>query len=273
MALAQWLKVAPKSQDLPIVSKDLLAAGQRSSTLFTPIFLTLYDPICAMRCRALAATALVCLFSASVDVSLADALISTPLCDTLIRSAALTIVPITLDDNALRLPFQCLSKIVQHLSLCCMTTLSSYHSIASSWSDNVEFKDMILRLLSEGQPDFKPHVITILFYVSRTCPKFIQKLFDDESKVGPHAIGSVVRSILDFLDDYSQRCAIVQRASDSAPWDDTFSSFRMELADENTPLAARRDAEKDEFDFEPVSLHNLQDWRSFMTLSRRKGLM
>ncbi len=164
-----------------------------------------------MRCRALAAIALVGLFSASVDTSLADALISTPLCDSLIRSAASTIGPITLDDNALRLPFQCQRKIVQYLSLCCMTILSSHRSIASAWSNNVEFKDLVLRLLSEGHPDIKPHVITLLFYVGRTCPNFIQKLFDDESKVGPQAIGSALRGILDFLDDYSQRLAILQQ--------------------------------------------------------------
>jgi hypothetical protein len=99
-----------------------------------------------------------------------------------------------------------------------MTALSSYHSVALSWSDNVEFKDLVLRLLSEGQPDFKPHVITLLFYVSRTCPGFIQKLFDDESKIGPHAIGSIVRSILDFLDEYSQRCVILRQMFCVTSW-------------------------------------------------------
>ena len=211
MALAQWLKVAPKSQDLSLASKDLLAAGLSGSSFFPPIFLALYDASSAMRCRALAASALVCLFSSSIDTSLVDALLSTPLCDSLLRSAALTLVPITIDDKAIKLPFECLRKIVQYLSLCCMTMLSSYHSIASSWSDNIEFQEFILRLLSDGQPDFKPHVTTLLFYVSRTCPSFIQKIFDHESKHGPHAIGSVVRSILDFLDEYSQRQAVIEQ--------------------------------------------------------------
>jgi hypothetical protein len=205
VALAQWLKVAPKSQDISRKSKDLLAVGQSVVNLYAPIFLNFYDSSCALRCRALAAFALVCLLSSSIDTSLADALIATPLCDALLHSAAMTITPISLHDDSIKLPFECTCKIVQYLSLCCMATLSSHHSIALLWSKSFEFKDFILRLLSGGQPDEKPNAITLLFFVSRTCPNFIQLLFDDASKVGPRAIGSVVRSILDFLAEYSQR--------------------------------------------------------------------
>jgi len=45
------------------------------------------------------------------------------------------------------------------------------------------------------------------------------------------------------------------------------------LADEVTPHAAQRDAEKDEFDSEPVSRPTLRDWRCFMSLARQKGLV
>ncbi len=180
--------------------------GSKVETEFyAPIFLNFYDPSSALRCRTLAVSALVCLFSSSSDSSFADAIISTPLPDTLLHSAAATITPILLEDSANKLPFECTCKIVQHLSLCCMAMLSAHHSIASSWSGSSEFKSLILRLLCEGQPDCKPYVISLLFFVSRTCPSFIQSLFDDASKVGPHAVESVVRSILDFLAEYSQR--------------------------------------------------------------------
>ncbi len=205
MALSQWLKVAPKSQDESRKSKDLLAAGQSDENFYAPIFLNFYDPSCALRCRALSAFALVCLFSSSVDTPFADAIIGTPLCNSLLHSAAIAITPIALHDDTIRLPFECTCKIVQYLSLCCMAMLSSYHSIALSWSESIEFRDLILRLISEGQPDEKPYVIMLLFFVSRTCPKFIQMLFEDASKVGSRAIGSVVRSILEFLAEYTQR--------------------------------------------------------------------
>jgi len=139
VALAQWLKVAPKSQDVSRESKDLLAAGQEVDSLHAPIFLNFYDSSCASRCRALAAFALVCLLSSSIDASLADALIATPLCDALLQSAAMTITPIILHDNTIELPFECTRKIVQHLSLCCIATLSSHHSIALLWSKSFEF--------------------------------------------------------------------------------------------------------------------------------------
>jgi hypothetical protein len=210
VALAQWLKVAPKSQDMSRKSKDLLAVGQSATNLYTPIFLNFYDPSCALRCRALAAFSLVCLFNSSVETAFADAIVGTPLCDSLLHSAAGTITPIALHDNAIKLPYECTCKIVQHLSLCCMVSLSSYHSIASSWSGSEEFKDLMLHLLSEGQPDQKPHVISLLFYISRSRPSFIQMLFDDASKMGSHAIGAVIRSILDSLAEYSQRyCELV----------------------------------------------------------------
>jgi hypothetical protein len=205
VALSQWLKVAPKSQDESRKSKDLLAAGQSDESFYAPIFLNFYDASCALRCRALAAFALVCLFSASVDTTFADAIIGTPLCNSLLRSAAMAIHPIALDDDTIRLPFECTCKIVQHLSLCCMAMLSSYHSIAIAWSESFEFRGLILRLLSEGQPDEKPYVVMLLFFVSRTRPKFIQMLFEDATKVGSSAIGSVVRSILEFLAEYTQR--------------------------------------------------------------------
>jgi hypothetical protein len=205
VALSQWLKVAPKSQDESRKSKDLLAAGQSDENFYAPIFLNFYDPSCALRCRALSAFALVCLFSSSVDTPFADAIIGTPLCNSLLHSAAIAITPIALHDDTIRLPFECTCKIVQYLSLCCMAMLSSYHSIALSWSESIEFRDLILRLISEGQPDEKPYVIMLLFFVSRTCPKFIQMLFEDASKVGSRAIGSVVRSILEFLAEYTQR--------------------------------------------------------------------
>jgi hypothetical protein len=50
-------------------------------------------------------------------------------------------------------------------------------------------------------------------------------------------------------------------------------SFRIELADEEIPNAAQRDAEYDEFDNELLSRHNLQDWRVFWCLARQNGLM
>lgn len=206
VALAQWLKAAPKSQDTSRDAKDLLSVGQSVEKMHTPIFVSDYDPSCALRCRALAASALLCLFSSSVDTWFADAILATPLCETLLRSVSMTITPITfLDNTANNLIVECTCKIVQHLSLCSMAMLSSHQCIALAWSENEEFKDLILRLLSEGQPEFKPFVITLLFSVCRICPRFIQKLFSDESNVGPHAIGSVVRSILDFLAEFCQR--------------------------------------------------------------------
>jgi hypothetical protein len=209
VALAQWLKVAPKSQDTSRDAKDLLSVGQSEDVMHAPIFVSDYDPRCALRCRALAASALICLFSSSVDPLFAEAILATPLCETLLRTVSLNITPIFFHDNtANHLSVACTSKIVQHLSLCSMAMLSSHQSIALAWSDNEEFKDLILRLLSEGQPDFKPFVITLFSSVCRFCPRFIQKLFSDESKVGPQAIGSVVRSIWDYLAEYSQRCGI-----------------------------------------------------------------
>jgi len=270
--LAQWLKAAPKSQDLSRSSKDLLVVGQKvEKEYYAPIFLNFYDSNSALRCRALAAFALVCLFSSSSDVSFADAIISTPLLDTLLHSAAATITPILLDDNANKLPFECTCKIVQHLSLCCMVMLSTHHCIASSWSNNSEFSSLVLHLLSDGQPDCKPHVISLLFLVSRSCPNFIQSLFEDASKIGPHAVGSVVRSILDFLAEYSQRYLsfVVVLFCHRNAW----SSFRIDLADEDIPNAAQRDAEYDEFDSEPVSQQNFRDWQSFLCLARQKGIM
>jgi hypothetical protein len=202
--------VAPASQNTSRESKNLLSAGQVEIQFHNPIFLNFYDASCALRCRASAAAALVGIFNSSVEKELADLLVNTPLCESLIRSAAGTFAPIVLNDHFNKLPFECTRKLVQYLSLCCMAMMSIHHSIAFEFSKSSEFKDLILKLLREGQPEFKPYVIILIFFISRTTPRFIQSLFEDVSIGGHEAVGSIIRSILDFTAEYCLRYYFVR---------------------------------------------------------------